>query len=300
MIAPVALKSEDEWLGKKRKRIGSSDARAILGFGYQGESAQTVYDRMVHGIKPQFSMASIELMNEGKVMESAILRLFAHKNKDWSVEPTEGFSLTLNSDYPDLCCTIDASAVHVSTGERIVVEAKNEQFGKYESYEDDKCPIKHYLQVQHQLICTGWNGGFLATLLRGKFIQRWIPRDQPLIDEMLVAYAEFLECVKNEAPPSGADSIGYREVQSQSDRNLARYLGKTASDAVREAKQLQELVANSEKKLKRLRGVIADAAKGCSYLVLDDQQVFQLGRSKIESRVRLPRGIQFFGVSETK
>jgi predicted phage-related endonuclease len=298
MTAPVKSNSEDEWLGRKRKRIGSADARAILGFGYQGESSQTVYDRMVHGIKMVFSHDTIELMNEGKVMESAILQLFATKNKDWLVEPTEGFSLTLNDDYPDLCCTIDSNATHVTTGEKIVVEAKNEQFGKFETYDDDKCPVKHYLQVQHQLICTGFSGGFVAALVRGKFVQRWIPRDEALIKEMLVAYSEFMDCVKNGRPPSGVESLGYREVQVQSDRMLARYLGKESSDAVREAKKLQETIDVSEKKLKRLRAVISESARGCGYLVLDDQQVFQLGRSKIESRVRLPRGVVFVGLEK--
>jgi predicted phage-related endonuclease len=299
MIAPVKLQNEQEWLGRKVKRIGSSDARAILGFGYEGESSQTVYDRMVHGIKPVFSHQTIELMNEGKVMESAILQLFAAKNTDWIVQPTEGFSLTLNDDYPDLCCTVDAIATHRTTGERIVVEAKNEQFGKFETYDDDKCPVKHYLQVQHQLICTGFSGGFVAALVRGKFVQRWIPRDNDLIEQMLLAYSEFMDCVRNGRPPSGVESMGYREVQVQSDRMLARYLGKSASDAVREAKQLQDLIDVSEKKLKRLKASIAESAKGCGYLVLDDQQVFQLGRSKaVESRVRLPRGVQFVGVEQ--
>lgn len=298
MIAPIKSQSETEWLGRKRKRIGSSDARAIFGLGYEGESAKTVYDRMVHGIKPVFSHQTIELMNEGKVMESAILQLFAKKNTDWEVEPTEGFSLTLNDKYPDLCCTVDSFATHRTTGERIVVEAKNEQFGLFASYDDDQCPVKHYLQVQHQLICTGLSGGFVAALVRGKFIQRWVPRNDELIEQMLITYDDFMDGVRNGRPPSGVESMGYREVQVQSDRMLARYLGKSASDAVREARQLQELIDVSEKKLKRLKASIVESAKGCGYLVLDDQQVFQLGRSNIESRVRLPRGVQFVGVEQ--
>lgn len=292
MCVAVESQNETEWLDKKRHRIGSSDARAILGCGYEGESELTVYDRMVHGIRKSFTSAQIEMLNEGRVMESAILDMFAMKNPDWIVEKASGFRLIVNEAYPDLCCTLDAHAKHRVTGEQIVVEAKFEQNGSFEDYEDEGLPLKHLVQVQHQLICTGWNGGFLVSMVRGKFVQRWVERNDALVEQMLAAYGSFMQAVRDRQPPKVGGVIQYQRAQGASNREVAQFVGREASELFLEALRLQEQASKIHSRLSRLKGILAEKAKGCLFVVLEDQQVVRLGKSGLELRKSLPRGMR--------
>lgn len=279
-----------QWLEKKRLRIGSSDARAILGCGYEGESEATVYDRMVFGISKQFNPSQIQLLQEGRIMEPAILEIFSYRNPQWDCYPATGLDLQVHPDYPDLCCTIDCSAVHKTTGQRIVVEAKFEPHGSYEDYQDDGVPLKHYVQVQHQLICTGLSGGYLVSLLKGNYKQRWIDRDEPLIEQMLIAYAKFMTNVQERKRPQGHPLAEYASIVASSDPKQACLLGSQASQSVREIIDLQKQLGSIESKLESLKPQVAKSAKGCSLVILDDQRVVRIGKTVFETRKGLPRG----------
>ncbi len=285
-----------EWLGKKVRRIGSSDARAIFGCGYEGESELTVWERMVHGIRPSRTAADIDLMNEGNVMEPAIIKMFSTKNDEWEVEKTRGFDLIVNPEYPDLCCTLDAIATHKVTGKKVVVEAKNEQNGNWYDYKDDDgnetVPVKHLVQVQHQLICTGWEGGYLVALVRGRYVQRWIPRNEELISEMIKTYARFMNDVRTQTRPNVDGAIVYQSAYANAKKEEAKYVGKAVSDAVREAVQIQIQIDKAQQRLSQLKKQIVDGAKGCAYLVLDDEQKVKLQKSSIAVVRRLPKHVR--------
>lgn len=286
---------KEDWLNRKVRRIGSSDARAIFGCGYEGESELTVWERMVHGIRPSRTAADIDLMNEGNVMEPAIIKMFETKNNEWTVEKTHGFELIVNPDYPNLCCTLDARAVHKVTGQKVVLEAKNEQNGSWYDYKSDdgECvPVKHLVQVQHQLICTGWEGGYLAALVRGRYVQRWIPRDESLIAEMLKTYERFMDNVRTKTRPNVDGAIVYKSSYATANKEEARYVGKSVSDAVREAVLIQHQIDKAQQRLSQLKKQIVDGAKGCAYLVLDDQQKIKLQKSSIAVLQRLPKHVR--------
>lgn len=289
MTSAVQIETETEWQNQKLPRIGSSDARAIFGCGYDGESAATVYDRMVHGIKKSFGAAQIALMNEGRILEPATLRLFAAKNPEWDVNPTEGFCLTLNPKFPHLCCTLDAWAS--KGGTKVVVEAKFEANAKWEEYVDGQLPLKHYLQVQHQLIVTGWSGGFLVSLVRGRYEQRWLPRDEALIEQMLITYDRFMDDVRNRRRPEGAPPVRFVTPSANRERQTAKYLGSAASKVIREALRNQEQMAVLERDLQNKRGQIHEFAKGSEFVVLDDQTVVKLGK-RLDVKPKLPQGVK--------
>lgn len=286
-------KDREEWLSKKTLRIGSSDARAILGCGYQGESEATVYDRMVFGIGKKFTCSQVELLEEGRIMEPAILKIFASRNPDWQCEPASGFELRICPSYPELCCTLDAHGTNRHSRENIAIEAKFEPNGNYEDYLCDRVPLKHYVQVQHQLICTGWKGAFLVSLLRGRYLQRWIERDEPLIEQMLTAYTNFLDRVRRRDRPEGPEVCEYAAVAANSSPQWACILGKDASSLAREILDLQEKKIRIEERLRSLKQSVAQSSKGCNLLVLDDERVVRIGKFGLELRNKgLPRGIR--------
>ncbi|XZE35312.1 YqaJ viral recombinase family protein [Pirellulaceae bacterium SH501] len=281
---------ESEWLNKKLRRIGSSDARAIFGFGYDDEDVLTVWERLVTGKRKSFNAGQISLMNEGRVFESSIIELFKQKNPEWTIE-SGGFNLIVPEKYPRLCCTLDASGVKPATGERIVIEAKFEQHGNWADYADDQIPMKHYLQIQHQLICTGWKMGVLISLLRGTYVQRWVERNDELIEQMLITYADLIDKADRGIRPEVHGKTAYESVRSSADRFTARYVGRDLSATVKEAVRLQQQINEASKKLERHKQTIAKSSQGCTYLVLDDQQVVKLGKS-LSVMSKLPSNVK--------
>lgn len=283
----------EQWLERKVGRIGSSDARAIFGYGYEGESKRTVWERLAFGTRKKFDFSKIELMREGQVMEPAIIEMFAVKNPEWEVRKNEVFELIIPEGNNDLCATLDAWAIHKETGEKIVIEAKNEQFGRFEDYDNDQVPKKHFFQVTHQLICTGYSQGVLVSLVRGRYTQRWIRRDEPVIDAMLQIYTELMEDARK-GEFSGEDEGDSRSesVQAYEFMYTARYVGGKVSALAREAIKLQEEIAKATKRLDANRKEIRGGAKGCQYLLLDDQTVVQLTKGGMRRCVKLPANVR--------
>lgn len=247
---------------------------------------------MVNGSKKSFDEATRALLRQGQIMEPAIIRLFESEYlNEYKVEPNKGFTLIRNRQYPNLCCTLDASVVCRATGERGVLEAKFEANGSWDDYANDKCPLKHFVQVQHQLICTGYRFGYLASLLKGRLVVRRIERDESLIEQMIRIYDRFMTNVVSKTPPNGAHSVRYETVAGSSDEGVALQLGGNDSETVSEILRLQDIVDDAERKLKRHKGTIATVSQGCRYLILADQQVVRLRKNGLEKVNKLPRGV---------
>lgn len=280
--------NRENWLKYKHPRIGSSDAAAILGCGYATESASTVYARMVHGVKKSFPLGTRERMEQGKILESGVIDLFAARNREWTVTHGEQFTTVANPDYPDLVSSLDASAANGP--KRIVIEAKVVEWTP--DWRDDGVPLKYMVQTMHQLICTDWRLGVVVALVSGKYEQRWIEWNQDLVDQMLIAYEKFMDCVRAGIPPRDDSAIAYSVIQATTDNQTAKYVGGELSKAVRETIRLQEQAEKIGKQLIRAKQVVQRGAGGCGWLVLDDQAVVRLGRTKLEVRKSLPKGIE--------
>jgi predicted phage-related endonuclease len=284
--------NETEWLARKQRRIGSSDARVILGCGYEDESLSDLYQRMQTGKRKSFSPQTLEMLRDGKIMEPAIIKLFEARNPEYKVEPNEGFNLIVPESHPYLCATLDASVVHIPTGERGVLECKFESFGSFADYDDQGLPLKHLVQIEHQLICTGWSFGFLATMVKGKFIQRRIDRDEALIEQMHIAYRSFMDHVNAGIEPQDTGRLEAAAKGSDESR-WAKYLGRDASDMVREIVQLQTAQSATARKIESIVGKLKPVVGKFSFYVLDDQTNISVSKGGLLKVVSsLPRGVR--------
>jgi putative phage-type endonuclease len=278
------------WLEGRRKRIGSSDARAILGCGYAGESATTVWAEKVHGVKRKFNAASMEAMNLGNELESAVINMFAKKHPEWKVTHGEKFATVECQEFTYLGSSLDGWAE--MAGEKIVLEAKVVDAENAYEWRDEQVPLMYAVQVQHQLICTGWQRGVVIALVGGKYQERWLERDEALIEQMHIAYQRFWKHVIDRTPPEDAAPIAYEAVQSVREMGVAKMLGKDSSDLVRETLKLQDEADRIWNRLVRSRKQVADAGLGFEWLILDDQSVVRLGKKGLEKKNALPRGVR--------
>jgi predicted phage-related endonuclease len=286
----VVFDSRLPWLEGRNKYIGSSEAAAILGFGYAGESPTTVWASKVHGTKKVFSKATLGDLEEGRNNEAFVVESFAKRNPEWKVTPGHPFELQICKEHPYLACTIDASATRLD--EKIVIEAKWIMHQAHE-WADGKCPLKYQIQIMHQMICLGINRGVVIARVCGEFHERWIERDEALVEQMLLTYQRFWQCVIDRTPPEDDSPIAFESLQVERDMGFGKQLGKEASDKVREVLKLQDEETKLARKLAIAKSDVSVLKLGVEWVVLDDQQVVRLKKSSMEKKAGLPRGVKF-------
>ncbi len=287
--------SREDWLAGRVKYIGSSDAPAILGHGYYGESKTSVWASKVHGITKQWTKEELDRLNEGRIGEEFVLRLCAHRHPQWIVTPSKPFSMVVCESVPYCASSLDGYA---GVGaEMVVLEAKvihREQAKDWGTDQEPAIPMKYFIQCQHQLLCTGWKRALLCAYVVGEYTERWIERDDELLDLMKLEYASFWEHVIAGTPPADDTSEhAFPVLQRVSERHcgVAKALGGKLSASIREYLAAKKELDKVEDRVIRLKNTIGREVMGYEYLVLDDQSAVKVLRSGFRALKTLPRGV---------
>jgi predicted phage-related endonuclease len=279
------------WLEGRNKYIGSSDAPALLGCGYAGDSLSSKYAEKVHGVKRSFSPASRDAMQIGSVLESGIIEIFAVRHPEWNVTKGKAFQFEVSKEHPYLCASLDGWATHGD--ERIVIEAKCISAANAYEWRENSAPLKYVCQVQHQLIVTGCKRGVIVALVGGEYEERWVERDEALIEQMLIVYRRFWQCVIDRTPPEDDSPIAFESLQVEREVGFGKQLGKEASDKVREVLKLQDEEAKLARRLAIAKSDVSALKLGVEWLVLDSQEVIRCKKNSMEKKPGLPRGVRF-------
>jgi predicted phage-related endonuclease len=279
----------ETWAYGRTRYIGSSDAPGILGCGYASQTRTSVWTDKAHGVKPKFDQSAIERMNQGKIGEKFVLEMCANKHPEWSVTACPPFDLVVCESVPYLASTLDGEA-NVG-GEMIVLEAKVIGAEVAREWDDDLLPLKYYVQVQHQLLCTGRKRGLVIALVAGDYQERWVERNEELLKLMLVEYETFWRHVIDNIPPDDESPKAYDSLRTIVSYGVAKAVGGNLSGCVREALDLEKIVKEMAAKLQRLKANIARESAGFGYLVLDDQSAVKLGKS-LKRLTKLPKGVE--------
>lgn len=149
----------------------------------------TVYASKRGRDEQRFSKAQLKRFEMGRVGERFVLEMFGLERECTPVHTAR----------PAICyhpeldfCGASLDAYVVEGGEHCAVECKMVGPDAWQDWVDDIPPVRHALQVQHQLWCTGWNRGYLVgwtgrecriyemhrqddllELLRGKLTKFW-------------------------------------------------------------------------------------------------------------------------------
>lgn len=159
-------KTRDQWLKRRTKTIGASDAAAVLGLSpwmteaelYALKTGQVVY-------KESDGNAAI---TRGQKSEEHIRELYAIEMGE---EVMDGTGIILQSvANPFMSCTLDGIIIHREPGNSIaepivpsVLEIKSVLRGQ--DWTNDTVPQHYLVQVMHQMVVTGWN----QVVLRARF-----------------------------------------------------------------------------------------------------------------------------------
>lgn len=193
--------TESDWLEKRKKGIGGSDAGAIVGLNPWSSPLIVYLDKL--GLLPPIE--ENEAMRMGKELEPVILKLF---EKQMSKELTnlqifKVDKILRHPDYEFILANLDAVMYCDEYGWGII-EAKTAGERKLPEWEGDSIPDSYMCQIQHYMLVTKFNYTFAAALIGGqRFIIKKVDRDVDLISILLQKEIEFWkEFVQKRIPPA--------------------------------------------------------------------------------------------------
>lgn len=171
----LTFDTAEQWLAARQKYIGSSRARGILGHGYAGENALSVYADMVSDEPRRIDKQTAKAYRQGHIAEKFVLEMF-EVDREAGVCTYGVPAMHLHPSIPYLAASLDAWIEKPEGNE--VVECKF--VGSYAAHEwrEDTPPLKHAIQVHHQLLCTGWRKGWLVGFVDGELIVHEIQRSE--------------------------------------------------------------------------------------------------------------------------
>lgn len=249
---------------ERKKYIGSSDIAALF-TGPDGKSldpfktAADVWASKVFDIKDK---DSTEAQSRGNRHERAMIQFVAEKTGT-KIEDNPEHLRFVCEEYPmfAVCEKHPIFAANLDgytlTETPIIVEVKTTSMGdEYGEPETDQVPFRVNLQVHHQMLCTGWNKAYVATLraLFGRLDESLyiVNRDERIIEAIVKRGMDFWNNhVLAKTPPPDSQP-GDIELYKRIIRTPSKYASvetdliaewenakKTASDAGKEKDRLQ-------------------------------------------------------------
>lgn len=224
--------SREEWLMRRRKTIGGSDAAGIVGLSRWASPFSVWADKTGRAAEKE----DTEAMRQGRDLEDYVARR-------WMEETGKrGYRLPAmlyHPKYPFAHADVDRMVM----GENAGLECKTTFSLDLKQFNGIEFPVQYYAQCVHYLAVTGADRWYLAVLAYGRgFFTVVLERDQAEIDALMAAEADFWKLVEQDTPPdadgSEATSAALREIFPISEQTTADLFGRDS--VLREYMRLKE------------------------------------------------------------
>ncbi len=183
--------SREQWLDRRRKSIGGSEAAAIVGLSKWASPFSVWADKT--GRLPD--KPDNEAMRQGRDLEDYVARRFMEET---GKRVRQSGAMLYNPDYPFAHADVDRLVI----GEDAGLECKTTASLDTKQFRGREFPVQYYAQCVHYLAVTGAKRWYLAVLAFGKgFFTFTLERDQAEIDALMSAEAAFWEHVRTDTPP---------------------------------------------------------------------------------------------------
>lgn len=256
-ISTVGM-SHEEWLERRRRSVGGSDAAAIVGLNGWA-SPYSVWAEKTGRLPPK---EDNEAMRQGRDLEAYVASRWAEAT---GKHVRRCNAILTNSAYPFAHANIDRDVV----GENAGLECKTTSILRLREFKSGEYPASYYAQCVHYMAVTGAERWYLGVLVLNQgFYCFDIKRDQAEIDALMAAEAAFWHYVQEDTPPpidgSEATSAALETIYAEGRGGTVDLFGldgemKALLETKREMKALKERLALHENAIKERLG---DAEEG--------------------------------------
>ena len=224
--------NREEWLMRRRKTIGGSDAAGIVGLSRWASPFSVWADKTGRAAEKE----DTESMRQGRDLEDYVARR-------WMEETGKRVyrlpAMLYHPKYPFAHADVDRMVI----GENAGLECKTTFSLDLKQFNGVEFPVQYYAQCVHYLAVTGAGRWYLAVLAYGRgFFTFVLERDQAEIDALMAAEADFWKLVEQDTPPdadgSEATSAALREIFPISEQTTADQFGRDT--VLREYMRLKE------------------------------------------------------------
>lgn len=198
--------SRSEWLERRKKTIGGSDAAGIVGLSKWASPFSVWAEKTGRTADKE----DTEAMRQGRDLEDYVARR-------WMEETGKRVyrlpAMLYHPQYPFAHADVDRMVM----GENAGLECKTTFSLDLKQFNGVEFPVQYYAQCVHYLAVTGADRWYLAVLAYGRgFFTFVLERDQAEIDALMTAEQNFWKLVETDTPPSvdgsDASTVALREV----------------------------------------------------------------------------------------
>lgn len=196
----TAEMSREEWLDRRRRTIGGSDAAGIVGLSRYATPYTVFLDKT--GRLPE--KPESEAMRLGRDLEDYVARRWMEAT---GKKVRRVRAMLYNPAYPFAHADVDRMVV----GEEAGLECKTTSALDLRQFRSVEFPEKYYAQCVHYMAVTGAIRWYLAVLVFGQgFFTYTLERDGGEIDALMGAEEAFWVRVERDDPPTpeGSDADG--------------------------------------------------------------------------------------------
>ena len=224
--------SREEWLMRRRKTIGGSDAAGIVGLSRWASPFSVWADKTGRAAEKE----DTEAMRQGRDLEDYVARRWMEESGKRVYRLP---AMLYHPKYPFAHADVDRMVM----GENAGLECKATFSLDLKQFNGVEFPVQYYAQCVHYLAVTGAGRWYLAVLAYGRgFFTFVLERDQAEIDALMAAEADFWKLVEQDTPPdadgSEATSAALREIFPISEQTTADLFGRDT--VLREYMRLKE------------------------------------------------------------
>lgn len=285
LISTIDL-DKKEWLKiRKETGISGSEVAAILGVS-KWKSPIAVYMEKTSDIVEE--TPDNDFMLFGRLLEGVIADEFKRRNPEYKVKKIN--AILQDTTYDWIIGDIDRLIVN-EKGEEGVLEIKTvSEYGK-SAWEDEEVPPYYLAQLQWYLYLTDCSYGYFAALIGGnKYIQKYVERDDELIEYMIEIAKIFWKRVKEHNPPpvDGSESSVelLKQMYPESTENQVM-LDYGTSELIKRRTEIKEIIKEYEEELNTIENTIKQKLGKNDTGIIDNYKVTwkSVTSSRVDSKL---------------
>ena len=276
--------THEEWLEARKFGITGTDLGGLTGISKYSTPIKVYLDKTGE-LEP---IEDNEAMYWGRVMEDVIAKEFQSRN---NIKINKVNAILKHPEYEWALGNIDRLITN-EKGEKGILEIKTVSEYLKTSWDGEEVPPQYMVQIQWYMFVTGATYGYFAALLGGnKYVQKYVERDEELINMLLDIGKDFWENnIQKKIPPlvdgSEASTDLLKTLYPESIEGAEIQLPDEALDLIEKREQLKEQSKELDENIKECENKLKDLLKNNEVGVVGDKKVIwkTYSRTNLDSK----------------